>query len=183
MQRRTTQKYRRDDKKKTFFSLFFWPCVRVPFGAAKRLTASTRSRGARETLATFYYFPSLSLPPNHVFSSSSSSFSSLSQELELLKLVCLVRFQIFLPVLYEREVELLTQSARCSSVSSCEWVSDLLFLSSRQSSGAVAPGLKKEKIRTRFCRGQIHEIQTRQKHKQKEQREEMRKRQSTMNET
>jgi hypothetical protein len=35
--------------------------LRVPFGAAKRLTASTRSRGARETLATFYYFPSLSL--------------------------------------------------------------------------------------------------------------------------
>ena len=67
MQRRTTQKYRRDDKKKTFFSLFFWPCVRVPFGAAKRLTASTRSRGARETLATFYYFPSLSLPPQSCF--------------------------------------------------------------------------------------------------------------------
>jgi hypothetical protein len=47
--------------------------LRVPFGAAKRLTASTRSRGARETLATFYYFPSLSLSPNHVSPSLLSS--------------------------------------------------------------------------------------------------------------
>lgn len=91
-------------KKKTCFSLLL-PCVRVPFGAAKRLTASTRSRGARETLATFYYFPSLSLSLPIMFSPLLHS-PLFSQELELLKLVCLVRFLLlllFLPVLYERE--------------------------------------------------------------------------------
>lgn len=89
-------------KKKNCFSLLL-PCVRVPFGAAKRLTASTRSRGARETLATFYYFPSLSLP---IMFSPLLHSPLFSQELELLKLVCLVRFLLlllFLPVLYERE--------------------------------------------------------------------------------